>query len=80
MSRCTMPLIRLETLRRTKEMDCLIMPIDSRLWFGADSRRCYGVCGGGGEGGGSLSRLLLPFPFLAAAAVPTSAALDKGCG
>lgn len=74
---CTMPLIRLETVRRTKEMDCLIMPIDSRLWFGADSRRCYGVCV---CGGGSLSRLLLPFPFPAAAAVPTSAALDKGCG
>ena len=68
-----MTLISLATARRTKEMDCLIMPIDSRLWFGADSRRCYGVCGG------SLSRLLLPFPFLAAAAVPTSAALDKGC-
>ena len=73
-----MTLISLATARRTKEMDCLIMPIDSRLWFGADSRRCFGVWGWGG-GGGSLSRLLLPFPFLAAAAVPTSAALDKGC-
>ena len=56
-----MTLISLATARRTKEMDCLIMPIDSRLWFGADSRRCYGVCvwGGGGLTESTLASLSL---------------------
>ena len=50
---CTMQLISsLETVRRTKEMHCLIMPVESRLWFGADGCGIEGgVLGGGGEGG-----------------------------
>ena len=72
---CTMTLISLATVRRTKEMDCQITPIDSRLWFGADGR---GAKGGVCVVGGSLVRLLVPLSP-AAAAVPASAALDKGC-
>jgi len=51
---CTMQLISsLETVRRTKEMHCLIMPVESRLWFGADGCGIEGGVLGGGRRGGS---------------------------
>ena len=71
--RCTLILVlyshRIAEVCDMTEMDCPIMPVDSRLWFGADGRVAKGgVCVCVGRGGGAHRCLVAAGAGVAAAA------------